>query len=230
VSACSFQEKTLRDSKPALLNSYNRMLGGIEGRRIGFEEFIDGKGRRQMKHSFVNFHGYHEIQAPVNQMLVLLLMSWFVADQFAFFSKDIVRSGQHGFNGLGVTVVSDKLSGDNDFQRKSERNLRHLLDPEHEDVPIVLTRSPTSDTFSGDLLVDNLAGWLTKAMTDPAGDYAAFARNLMSTGVWRGWHQLLPSTTELKAAPAEARLTAAASAEPSAAADQHGSGAGESRM
>lgn len=222
VSACSFQEKTLRDSHQALLNSYNRRIGGIEGRGIGFEEFTDGKRREQMKYSFINFHGYHEIQAPVNQMLVLLLMSWFVADQYAFFSNDIVRSGRYGFDGLGVTVVSDKLSGDDDFRRKSELNLRNLIDPEHEGIPVVLTRSPTSDTFFADLLVDNLAGWLTAAMTDPAGGYAAFARNLVPTDVWTGWHQLLASTTELKAAPAVGRLTAVGSAEPSAAADRGG--------
>ena len=214
VSACSFQEKILRDSKQTLLNSYNRRIGGIEGRGIGFEEFTDGKGRHQMKHSFVNFHGYHEIQAPVNQMLVLLLMSWFIADQYAFFSNDIVQSGRYGFDGLGVTVVSDKLSGDDDFRRKSELNLRNLIDPEHESVPVVLTRSPKSDTFSGDLLVDNLAGWLTAAMTDPTGDYAAFARNLAGAGVWTGWHQLLTSTTELEATPAVARLTGGASTAP----------------
>ena len=207
VSACSFQEKTLRSSKQALLNSYNRRIGGIEGRGIGFEEFTDGKGRQQMKHSFLNFHGYHEIQAPPNQMLVLLLMSWFVADQLAFFVNNIVRSGRYGFDGLGITVVSDKLSGDDDFGRKSELNLRNLIDPEHEGVPVVLTRSSQSDTFSGDLLVDNLAGWLNSAMTDPTGNHAQFARHLTTTGVWTGWHQLLPSSTELQAATAVSRLT-----------------------
>jgi hypothetical protein len=210
VSACSFQEKVLRDSKQALLNSYNGRIGGVEGRGIGFEEFTDGKGRHQMRHSFINFYGLHEIPAPVNQMLVLLLMSWFVADQYAFFSNKIVRSRRYGFDGLGVTVVSDKLSGDDDFRRKSELNLRNLIDPEHEGVPFALRRSPTSDTFSGDLLADNLAGWLTAAITDPAGDYAVFSRNLVGTGVWAGWHQLLASTTDLKAAPAIARLATAA--------------------
>jgi hypothetical protein len=207
VSACSFQEETLRASRLALMNSYNRRIGGIEGRGIGFEEFMDGKGRPQMKHSFVNFYGYHEIQAPVSQMLVLLLMSWFVADQYVFFCNHIVRNGRYGFDNLKVTVVSDKLSGDDDFRRRSELNLRNLIDPHHECVPVVLTRSPVSDTFSGDLFVDNLAGWLNAAMTDPAGDYATFARNLMDTDVWTGWHHLVPSTTELRAAPAKARLT-----------------------
>jgi hypothetical protein len=57
VSACSFREKTLRASKAALIHTYNEHIGGIEGRGIGFEEFVNGKGRLQMKHSFVNFHG-----------------------------------------------------------------------------------------------------------------------------------------------------------------------------
>jgi hypothetical protein len=155
ISACSFQERTLRASKGALLKSYNQRIGGIEGRGIGFEEFTDGKARRQMKHSFVNFYGFHEIQGPENQMLVLLLMSWFVADQFVFFLNDIVRSGRYGFDGLGLTVVSDKLSGDDDFRRKSEQNLRNLIDPDGEGVSLAVTRSPVSDTFSGDLLAPN---------------------------------------------------------------------------
>jgi hypothetical protein len=206
VSACSFQEKTLRAAKNALLGSYNQYIGGIEGRGIGFEEFSDAKGRRQMKHSFLNFFGYHEIQAPENQMLVLLLMSWFIADQFVFFFNDIVRSGRFGFDGLGLTVVSDKLSGGDDFRRRSEQNLRNLIDPDGEGVPLVLTRSPVSDTFSGDLLVDNLAGWLTSAMSDPACKHAEYARNLIPTGVWTGWRQLLPSVSKLEAAPAVSRL------------------------
>ena len=206
VSACSFQEATLRCSNQALLNSYNSRIGGTEGRGIGFEESTDGKGRQQMKHAFVNFYGYHEIQAPANQMLVLLLMSWFIADQYVFYSNEIIRSGRYGFDGLGITVVSDKLSGDDQLRRKSELNLRNLIDPENKGIPVVLTRSPTSDTFSGDLLVDNLAGWLTSAMADPSGDHARFARNVTETGVWKGWHRLLPSDTELRASPAVLRL------------------------
>jgi hypothetical protein len=54
--------------------------------------------------AFVNFDGFHEIQASGSQMLVLLLMSWFVADQFVPFSNNIVRSGRHGFDALGITV------------------------------------------------------------------------------------------------------------------------------
>ncbi len=87
ISACSFQEKTLRNSQTALLNSYNQNVGGIEGRHIGFEFFDDRRGRRQMRHSFINSYGHHEIQAPENQMLVLLFMAWFVADQFIFYKK-----------------------------------------------------------------------------------------------------------------------------------------------
>ena len=201
ISACSFQERILRDSKDALLNSYNRLIGGTEGRGIGFAEHVDGKGRRQMKHSFVNFHGHNEIKAPVNQMLVLLLMSWFVADQFVFFANDIVQKGRHGFDGLSVTIVSDKLSGDDDFRAKSEANLRNLIDPENVAVPIVLTRSRLSDTFSGDLLVDNLAGWLTSVMNDGAGKFADYARSIAQSGLWDGWRRLVLSRTALEAVP-----------------------------
>ncbi len=208
VSAWSFQEQTLRASKAALLRSYNLHIGGIEGRGIGFEEFADERGRVQMKHSFVNFHGYNEIQAPVNQMLVLLFMSWFVADQFVFFFNDIVRSGRYGYDGLALTVVSDKLSGDDDFRRKSEQNLSNLIDPDMDGVHVVLRRSQGSDSFSGDLLVDNLAGWLTAAVGNPDGEHADFARALAPTGIWRGWYELLPSTSRLEGVPVISRLTA----------------------
>jgi len=207
VSACSFQEKTLRASKQALLKSYNEHIGGIEGRGIGFEEFRGKKERQQMKHSFINFHGCHKVEAPENQMLVLLLMSWFIADQFKFFYKEIVKSGKYGFDSLSLTVVSDKLSGDDNSKRISEQNLRNLIDPERESIPFVLTRSHASDTFSGDLLVDNLAGWLNSAMSNPAGEYAQFARDLIPSGIWRGWHQLTSSVSKLEAIPAVSRLT-----------------------
>jgi hypothetical protein len=210
ISACSFQEKVLRDSKGALLGSYNSRIGGIEERGIGFEEFTDGNGRRQMKHSFINFHGYHEIFGPENQMLVLLFTAWFTADQYGFYCRDIVNGGRYGFDQLHMTVVSDKLSGDDDFRRRSESNLRHLIDPEGENVPLTLTRSGASDAFSGDLLVDNLAGWLTAAMEDPSGKFASYARDLIPTDVWKGWHFLQTSTSKLEAVPATSRLPSAA--------------------
>lgn len=206
ISACSFQERVLRSSKAGLLGSYNSRIGGIEGRGIGFQEHVDAKGRRQMKYSFINFHGYHEIVGPQNQMLVLLLMAWFVADQYSFYFRDIVSSGRYGFEGLHMTVVSDKLSGDDDFRHKSETNLRRLVDPEGNNVPLTLTRSRTSDTFSGDLLADNLAGWLTAAMEDPSGQLASYAREIAPTGIWKGWHHLQPSISKLEAASAENRL------------------------
>ncbi len=203
VSACSFQEKTLRASKAALLQSYNQHIGGIEGRGIGFEEFKDVKGRLRMKHSFVNCCGYHEIQAPENQMLVLLFMSWFIADQYVFYRREILTSGRYGFDRLGITIISDKLSGDYEL---SEQNLRNLIDPDGEGIPIVLTRSPRSDTYSGDLLVDNLAGWLNAAISDPTGESAQHAKHIAPSGVWMGWHMLLESVDKLVSAPALSRL------------------------
>ena len=207
VSACSFQEKTLRRSSQALLNSYNRRIGGVEGRGIAFEEFIDDKGRRQMKHSFVNFHGYHEIQAPTNQMLVLLLMSWFIGDQYNFYATNLIRDPNNGFSKVGLTVVSDRLSGDDDARRGSEMNLRSLIDPEHENIPFKLTRSATSDTVLGDLFVDNLAGFLNAAISEPLSDCGRLAQSVSATGVWTGSHQLVESDTELTAVPALARLS-----------------------
>jgi hypothetical protein len=202
VSACSFQEGTLRASKPALLNSYNKHIGGLEGRGIGFEEYIDERKRRCLRHAFVNMAGCHEFGGPENQVLVLLFMAWFVADQYAFYARDITAVGQHGFDRLALTVVSDKLSGDDDSNSISEQRLRWLIDPEHDQVPIVLTRSPQSDVFPGDLIVDNLAGWLNAAITAPSSEFGVMARSSAASGTWAGWHVLVPSVERLESVSA----------------------------
>jgi len=206
VSACSFQERTLRASRPALVASYNRELGGVEGRGIGFEEWQDDRGRLRMRHSFVTMTGCHEIQGLQNQILVLLLMSWFAADQYIFYRKEIVASGRCDFDRLAMTIVSDKLSGDDDSRRTSELNLRRLIEPEGEVTPIVLTRSPVSDSFSGDLIVDNLAGWLNAAIAEPTSAFGDSARELVDTGVWAGWHVLRESVAKLESDSALDRL------------------------
>jgi hypothetical protein len=188
------------------LASYNQELGGVEGRGIGFEEWKDDRGRLRMRHSFVTMTGLHEIQGLENQILVLLFMSWFAADQYIFYRKDIVASGRYGFDRLAMTVVSDKLSGDDNSRRISELNLRNLIDPEDEEAPIVLTRSPVSDSFSGDLIADNLAGWLNAAIADPVSGFGSSARELGNSGVWAGWHVLKESSARLESAPALDRL------------------------
>jgi hypothetical protein len=120
-----------------------------------------------------------------------------------WFYKDIVLSGKYGFDGMHLTIVSDKLSGDDDTRRLAEQNLRNLLDPDGQGVPFVLTRSARSDEFSGDLLADNFAGWLNAAITDPGGPFADLA---LALGEWPGWHVLLPSTTKLEGVPATSLL------------------------
>jgi len=193
VAALSFREGTLRASKQALLAGYNAHIGGVEGRGLGFEEYVRDGGRR-MRHQFVNMSGWHQIDAPENQTLVLLLMAWFVADQYRFYHNHIVASQRHGFDELAVTVVSDKLSGDDDARPFSEARLRMLVNPDGEVRPrIRLTRSPESDTFPGDLLVDNLAGWLNCAMANRAGDCAEAARALHRQGAWVSWRVLSDS-------------------------------------
>ena len=206
VSACSFQERALRQSKAALLNAYNTRIGGLEGRGISFREYVDRKGRLCMRHEFVDITGHHEFACPENQILVLLFMSWFVADQHAFYVRDIVASGRHGFDQLTVTVVSDKLSGDDDSRRVSEHCLRWLIDPETDGTPILLTRSPQSDEFAGDLLADNLAGWLNDCVSNPSGECWSMARGLEPFGAWSGWHVLAPSSERLRSVPAVIRL------------------------
>ncbi|MEQ1790349.1 MAG: hypothetical protein ABL857_07890, partial [Rickettsiales bacterium] len=74
---------------------------------------------------------------------------------------------------------------------------------------IFLTRSNQSDIFSGDLFVDNIAGWLNEAIKNPNGEYAKYAKILEPTGVWNGWHLLKESTEELQSIPAISKLTPA---------------------
>ena len=139
-------------------------------------------------------------------MLILLLMSWFVADQYIFYRKDIVDSGKLGFDSLVSTIVSDKLSGDNEFRSKSELILQNLIDPNGVSSPIILTRSPESDKYVGDLIVDNIAGWLNSAVSDPTGEFAQRICNLATSGVWAGWHILVPSLSKLESVNAVSRL------------------------
>lgn len=90
-----------------------------------------------MKHSFMHYlSGLHEIEGLENQMLVLLLMAWLIGDQYAFYFHEIVSSGLYGFDQLHLTIVSDKLSGDDDLHRKSEIALRNLIDPEYSQAVI----------------------------------------------------------------------------------------------
>jgi len=200
IGACSFQERTLRASKQALLHSYNSLIGGVEGRGIGFKESLDNRGRKVMKHSFVNMNGFHEIKGLENQILVVLFMSWFIADQYRFYKRLISRNG---VDRLALTVVSDTLSGDGDLRRPNEENLRCLIDPDSEGVPIVLTRSPKSDTFAGDLLADNTAGWLNAAIRDSGGEFGQAVAVPQLRDVWGGWHLLQPSSgRRLDAVPA----------------------------
>jgi hypothetical protein len=133
-------------------------------------------------------------------------MSWFVADQYTFYRKDIIDSGKFGFDTLAFTIVSDKLSGDDDFQLKNEQNLRNLIDPEGEGIPVVLTRSPESDKYVGDLIVDNIAGWLNYAIGNPSGEHAQHVCNLASSGIWNGWHVMLPSSSKLESVCAISQL------------------------
>lgn len=209
VNAISYREGDLRTSERAILNAYNERIGGIEGRGIGFEEYFDRRGRRSLRHQFMNFHGLHTIEGPDSRILVLLLLSWRIADQYAHYHSDIVQSGKYGFTDLRVTVVSDRLSGDDEIRRTSEELLRNLIDPEQERSPIQITRSRESDKFSGDLFVDNCAGLLNAAMSAPGSETA---RRLYNTGelLSKGWHVFVADTQKLTLQTAFEVLDAAA--------------------
>lgn len=210
INAYSYQERTLRASKDALLAAYNRH--GITEKDLGFGESSDAKNRKVLRHTFMNFNGLHVITRLENQMLVLLLMAWAAADQFRFYAREIIGNADLGFDRLAMTVVSDKLSGDDDTKSESENNLRMLIDP-YSDAPINLTRSPQSDQHVGDLLVDNMAGWLNSCMESPSGEHAQKFLDLSSRYSIQGWHEVMPGFTPL---PAIDRIRAAMASSPSA--------------
>jgi hypothetical protein len=202
VSACSFQEKTLRASKSALIGSYNRSIGAHEGKETGSEKFADTKRRLQRGRSSTSFHGYREVQSSENQMLVLLFMSWFIGRQYRAYHDKIVKGGHHDVGPMGLTIVSDKLSGDDDTRLMHEQNLRKLINSEGKAGKISLTRSTLGVPHSGDLLADNLTGWLNAAISDPKGEFSQKAKAIDYTGVWAGWTVLLNSVDEPKFVPA----------------------------
>ncbi|MGO8820684.1 MAG: hypothetical protein ACLQO6_05585 [Desulfomonilaceae bacterium] len=202
VSACSFQEKTLRASKAALLGSYNRNIGASESEGTGSEKFKDTKGRLQKRRSSTSFHSYQEVQSSENQMLGLLFMSWFIGRQYRSCREKILKGGHNDVDILGLTIVSDKLSGDDDSRLRHEQNLRKLIDPEGKAVKIALTRSTLGIPHSGDLLADNLTGWLNAAISDPKGEFAQKAKGIDYTGIWDEWSLFLGSVDKPEFVPA----------------------------
>lgn len=203
INVCSFQEGALRSSKEAVLAAFNSRLGGPEGRGIGFSEHVDAKGRRQFTHEYVDFDGFHRLQAPDNQMLVLLLLTWWIAGQLAFYeSREIGHE-------LIMIVISDVLSGDHrDIEDSRGHKILHklLTVPYDDPPPFVVTRSKAKDRCAGDLLVDNLAGWLNEAIVDPQNEFGQLARQLISLGGIDGWNVLVPSEERLRAEKAAVRL------------------------
>jgi hypothetical protein len=208
VNVTSFQEGVLRSSQRAVLKAFNGLLGGPEGRGIGFSEQVDAKGRRLLTHEYVDFDGFHRLQAPDNQMLVLLLLAWWVMDQYHFYR----RREWAAVPQLELIVVSDILSGDHQAVENSRAHqiIRRLLTAPFDGPARVVTRSKAKDQCAGDLIVDNLAGWLNEAITDSQNEFGQLARDAMSVGIFDGWNVLLPSDAELLAEKAEVRLFSSA--------------------
>lgn len=202
VFACSFQEKTLRSSKAALLESYNTNIGATESGGTGLEKIRDTRARAQKKRPSTSFHRYQELQSSQNQMLVLLFMSWFIGSQYRSYRDKILKGGRHDVDLTGLTIVSDKLSADDDSLLRHQQNLRKLIDPEDKAVKIALTRSNLGVPHSGDLLADNLTGWLNAAISDPNGEFAQKAKGIDYTGVWGEWKVLLGPVDKPEFVPA----------------------------
>lgn len=121
INAFSFEERTLRESKEALIRAYNEQ-GRTDG-DIGFGEDHDARSRTVMRHEYVDQRGYHRIERLENQMLVLLFMAWAIADQYRFYRAQMPSNVRH----LSFTVVSDKLSGDDDVKEFSAAQSRNAI-------------------------------------------------------------------------------------------------------
>lgn len=204
VNALSFQEGTLRRAKSALLAAYN---GTRRDHDIGFVEHTDRKGRRMMRHEFVNFSGYHVLERLESQMLVLLVMAWTIADQYRSFERTVP---QHGFDRASLTVVSDTLSGDSSLLRDSELVLRRLLDTnaatELAHPSIRVTHSAESDSHPGDLLADNLAGWMAATLQAPRSTLGTRLLESESIAQILSWNELVQTHAQLSLKPVLPRL------------------------
>jgi hypothetical protein len=67
-----------------------------------------------------------------------------VADPFIFHANRLKAQPALGFDGLTMTVVSDRLSGDSDTQATQEFNLRRLIDAAQENAPSSPPVTPSS--------------------------------------------------------------------------------------
>lgn len=186
LNAISFQEKELRSYEQQLLEEFNTLFGG---QPIGFEFVTDSRSRPAWRHSYMHWQtGFHVIERPVEQLLVLLLMARIIGDQFSFYRNKILGNKALGFEAFQMTVVSDRLSGDNDLRSYCEYTLRFLLSTDQEQIS--LTRSNVSDTFIGDLLVDNVAGLLNECMANPKGELAKQLKKISHLKCLEGWQVL----------------------------------------
>lgn len=202
VNGYSFQEETLRASKNALLREFT---DGVVDNSVKFSEYLDDGGKRWLSFSFVSFNGFCSIEEKESQVLPLLLMAWGIRSQYQFYWKEIVGSRKYGFDNLAMTVVSDKLSGDDNNRKKWEEFLKRLVF-QIPNASISLTRSLESDIYPADLFVDNMAGWLNASIKDTDGEDAKRLLSLPSLDMLNGWYELLPSAERLKGTSALKRL------------------------
>jgi hypothetical protein len=190
LNAISYKESHLRAAEQKLLQSLNRSM---LGRAFGFER-IGNAENPMLRHSYVNMTGFHVLERPENQMLVLILVARAIVDQYSFYAQKL---RQQGILSMQMTVVSDRLAGDGDNAEAAKHLLHFMLDPclywdslsHHQ---IFLTRSPVSDQFSADLLVDNYAGYLNRLVMD--SDPALTQSSLVNPAqcMVSGWNLLDP--------------------------------------
>lgn len=196
INAISFREYDLRRSKSILLDYFNRR--SQFDYEIGFDEFIDDRGREIMKFVYVDILGRKSLCRPLRQLLVLLLTSSVISDQYLWYFKNIVVADRLNAD-LNLTLVSDTLSGDTQSKSDAEFVLRHLIDP-HYDSPFSFGRSPGKRESLGDIFADNLAGWLDNSLNNPLDDLSALlntAKVKDRIAGWRIWNPdiAFPHTT-----------------------------------
>ena len=162
INAISFRESTLRSRKDAVLAMFNEYTA--EGRSIGFATVQDRNGKPMLRHESVSMSGYHIVEAPEDKVLVLLVLAWMAASQYWFYRQ---RPPFAGHERVSLIIVSDLLSGDTQARQMGLVAIRGLID--HDSMfPTLVAFSRKELPNAGELLVDNVAGWLDECLRDPA--------------------------------------------------------------
>jgi len=159
INVVSFTEETARAIFAACCSDL----------KIRFEESNDAKGRKVLLHQFVTFDGYYRIEGIEKKVVPVVIWVWLFLHQYQFYETHVARDVPNST--LALTVIVDRLSGDNDQIKWGEHALFNTINPDREDL-IKIQISPDDVPHEGDLLADNIAGALNAFMQESSLDVA----------------------------------------------------------